>query len=176
MTTRGEDVQRERVVFGSCFIECGFDFTNRLAEVRQRVLESTASHMFIRTSDKQSSNLRTHNLAAGGLSHFRKDIELSPFGLSRRGFPQKLKDFAFPPEMQASRVVPLASAPGRLRGAVFHNPRSLRCAKMSSLKPCGNCSKHGADRGALRWHTYALVVYAQAQWKGRESRRSTQPL
>ncbi len=31
------------------FIECGFDLTNRLAEVRQRVLKSAASHMFIRT-------------------------------------------------------------------------------------------------------------------------------
>src|ERR1700737_443136 len=43
---------------------------------------------------------------ASKLSHFRKDIELSPSGLPRPGSPQKLKDFAFPPEMQSSRVVP----------------------------------------------------------------------
>lgn len=60
----------------------------------------------------------------------RKDIELSPSGLPRRGSSlQKLKDFAFPFRDAVIAYCSLGFRSGRLRGAVFHNARSLRCAR-----------------------------------------------
>jgi hypothetical protein len=41
----------------------------------------------------------------------------------------KLKDFAFPFGDAVIARCSLASAPGGLRGALFHNARSLRCAQ-----------------------------------------------
>src|SRR6266566_207780 len=62
----------------------------------------------------------------------RKDIELSPSGLPRRGSSlRKLKDFARPfPEMQSSRVVLPSPQLRKLRCALHSdNARSLRCAQ-----------------------------------------------
>ena len=60
----------------------------------------------------------------------RKDIELSPSGLPRRGSSlQKLKDFA-PPFQRCSHRALFPLAPLRQAAhAPFHNARSLRCAQ-----------------------------------------------
>src|SRR5436309_3411053 len=80
-----------------------------------------------------------NRLLLGGPS--RKDIDLSPSGLPRRGSSlRKLKDFAFPfSKMQSSHVVSLSLRSGRLRYAPFHNARSLRVRSGFFSLECLNC-------------------------------------
>jgi hypothetical protein len=111
----------------------------------------------------------------------RKDIELSPSGFRAAAPPSKIsKTLLLFSEMQSSRIVPLASAPGRLRGAVFHNTQSLRCAQNIL---CQKMLQHNVRESRLMmhkisellreqsgrryrlWQSCALVVYAQAQRK-----------
>jgi len=84
------------------------------------------------------------SLALNGLQ-FRKDIELLRCDFHSAASHSEAQRLCPPfSEMQSSRIVPLASAPAfarlrrakpdSLRGAAFHNARSLRCAQKSFAK------------------------------------------
>ena len=122
---------------------------------------------------------RTNVIASKTGSQWRKDIELSPSGFRAAAPPSKRSKTLLSLGREYSHRTLFPLAPLRAGCATLHSTTRDHCVRSGSSSPKVT-HKIFALRSARSscalfcGENCALVMYAQAQWTSRKSRRSTQ--